>query len=278
MSDTLTSVIPFDVYELIIDNLAEDDEGLTTMSACSLVSHGFLPLARKHIFASVEINNPYAPQYRRPSPTVDMFVRQIQRTPEIVEYIRNMDYCITPHDYLNMSSFLCTLCKLTKLKSLSIWRQYRGLKWNTQNWPLRPALLYLTQLPTLSYLKLHDIENFPASVLIHGSSLKHLAIHFTDFAEKDLMPLTTAPLPPKSVCLREYTAGPQSASATKKLSQAKRPDGLPIVDFTNLTKVTANCSMQKDIEAIQTLLIQTEQLQNIDLTSKLLPLSRTNTN
>jgi len=267
MSNKQPTVIPLDVYGLIIDSLAEDDEGLTTMRACSLVSRAFLPLSRKHIFAFVEINNPLAT-----SPSLDRFVLLIERNPQIGEYVRKFDYCLAPHDHIPH-----TLGKLTKLRSLTIW-YHRGNKlvWRN-NWPMRSALLHLMQLPTLSHLKLRWITNFPVSDLIHSSSLKHLEIKYTNFAAEDVVPPSTTPLPRKSVCLREYSAGLRSASATKKLVEAKRPDGLPIVDFTELTKVTAYFDNQEDINVIQPIFIQAKQLKEIDLTSKFPPFRRRRT-
>lgn len=99
-------------------------------------------------------------------------------------------------------------------------------------------------------------------------------IENTDFAKEDVVPPSTTPLPRKSVLLREYNAGLRSASATKKLVEAKRPDGLAIVNFTKLTKVTANCDNQEDIDDIQTVFIQAGQLKEIDLTSELQPFRR----
>jgi len=261
------AVIPFDVYGLIIDSLAEDDEELTTMRACSLVSRAFLPLARKYIFASVKINNPLAT-----SPSLDRFVLLIEHNPKIGDYVRKFDYCLAAHDHIPH-----TLGKLTKLRSLTIWHHTENkLVWRT-NWPMRSALLHLMQLPTLNHLKLRWITNFPVSDLIHSSSLKHLEIEYINFAAKDIVPSSTTPLPRKSVCLREYSAGLRSASATKKLVEAKRPDGLPIVDFTALTRVTANFDDQEDINAIRPIFIQAKQLEEIDLTSKLPPFRRLRT-
>jgi len=253
------AAIPLDVYGLILDSLAEDDEELTSMRACSLVSRAFLPLARKHIFASVEVNSPFATK-----PSIDAFVNLIERNPEIGKYVRKLDYGIA-YDYI-MPPILRTLCKLTKLKSLTIWHHSASkLKWMTQ---MRPAFLHLMRLPTLSYLKLRSIENFPASDLIHSSSLDHLHIEHIDFAEEDIVPPSTTPLPRKSVHVREYTVGFKSASATKKLLQSKRPDGLPIVDFTELTKVTATCDKQEDIDVIQPVFMRAEHLEEIDLSSE----------
>ena len=263
MSNNLQpTVIPFDVYELIIDSLAEDDEELTTMRACSLVSRAFLPLSRKHIFASVKIRSPR----RSTSLSVDKFVHLIEQNPEIGEYIRKFDYGIATHDHIPH-----TLRKLTKLKSLTLWQSTENeFVWRT-NWPMRSALLHLMQLPTLSHLKLNGITNFPFD-LIYRSSLKHLEIECTNFVAEDVVPPSTTPLSRKSVCLREYSAGLRSASVTKKLVEAKRPDGLPIVDFTELTKVTASWDNQEDINVIRPIFIQAKQLKEIDLTSKLPPL------
>ncbi|KIM40571.1 hypothetical protein M413DRAFT_164110 [Hebeloma cylindrosporum] len=132
---------------------------------------------------------------------------------------------------------------------------------------MRPALLHLMQLPTLSSLKLDYIQNLPVSDLIHSSNLKHLVVENIDFAEEDVLPPSTPPLPPKSIYLREYTAGLRCpAAATKKLVESKHPDGLPIVHFTGLTKITGKCHMQEDIDVIRTIFIQAEKLEEVDLT------------
>jgi len=268
MSNKKRTVIPLDVYGLIIDSLAEDDEELATMRACSLVSSVFLPLARKHIFASIDINNP-----RGTSPNINTFVHFIERHPEIGQYVRKFDYCIATHDH--MFPILHTFSKLTKLKSLTLWHHTENkLVWRT-DWPIHSALLHLMQLLTLSHLKLHWITNFPVSDLIHSSSLKHLEIEYTEFAQEDVAPPTT-PLPRTSVFLREYSNGVRCRS-TQKLVEAKRPDGLPVVDFTELTKVTANCDKLEDINGIQHMLVPAEQLKEINLTSKLLPFCRQRT-
>jgi len=100
------------------------DNDSALYGACSLVSSAFIPLSRKHIFASVEINNPSAPN-------IDAFVNLIERDPEIG---RKIDYCMSPMG----------LGKLTKLKSV-IWHYSPDkLKWMTQ---MSPALLHLMQLP-----------------------------------------------------------------------------------------------------------------------------------
>ncbi|KIM40540.1 hypothetical protein M413DRAFT_28355 [Hebeloma cylindrosporum] len=216
MSDT---ALPLEVYELIVDSLAKKDVGLTSIRACSLVCRAFLPLARKHAFASIEINNPFAPE-DRPSPSTESFGRGLDRNPEIGEYVHRVDYCITARDDINhiMSQFLRALVKLTKLKSLTIWHDsVKKIRWRTQDWPMRRVLLHLMQLPTLSHLKLHWIENFPVSDFIYGSSLKHLRVEDIDFAEEDIVPPFASPPPHDSVYLYEgHEWGLLDKTLTKK--------------------------------------------------------------
>jgi len=264
MSDTQPTLLPLELCGLVIDFLAEDDKELTTIRACSLASRAFLPLTRKHIFASIEINDPFANRW----PNTEAFVTLISRNPEIGEYVHKFEYCITKDDHI-MFPMPHILGNLTKLKSLGIWHHSGDkLPWRTQRWSMRSALLRLMQLPSLSALRLEWIEDFPVSDLIHSSSLKHLKIQYTDFTE-DIVPPSTVHLPRKSVYLHEYDVGLQCASTTKKLVEAYRPDGLPIVDFTELAKVTANCDNKEDIDAIQTIFVRANQLQIINLTSKL---------
>jgi len=267
-SDTQPTVLPLELYELIIDSLAEDgDTELTTIRTCSFVSRTFLPLTRKHIFASVVINNPFPNEYC-PSRSLEAFVNLIERNPEIGEFIRKIEFYIDDDDIMFPTPRMSILGKLTRLKSLCI---YAGYLWRTKKWFMHPVLLRLMQLPSLSDLKLHSIKGFPLIDLIHTSGLRNLAIHNTCFSDNNVPP-STAPLPRKLVYLHEYTAGPNTARATKKLTETHHSDGLPIVDFTKLAKITANCDNKGDIDAIQTLLIRANQLQNIDLTSKPPPL------
>ena len=49
-----------------------------------------------------------------------------------------------------------------------------------QKWFMRPVLLHLMQLPSLSDLKLDWIKKFPVFDLIHSACLKHLTIQDTN--------------------------------------------------------------------------------------------------
>lgn len=70
---------PLEIYENIIDFVAgEDVDRFSSIQACALVSHTFLPLARKHLFASITLND--IGWTRRHHPNTQKFVQLISRT------------------------------------------------------------------------------------------------------------------------------------------------------------------------------------------------------
>lgn len=189
MSDTQPTVLPLKLLELIINCLTKDDKELTTIQACSLASHTFLSQARKYIFASIKINNPFAGRWFN----IEVFMTLIGHNPKISKFVQTFKSYIKD-DYI-MFPMLHILSKLMKLKSLTIWHPLGDkLGWNNQKWTLHPTLLHLMQLLSLTSLNLHGVKDFPISNLNHSSSLEHLVICCTYFAE-EVVPPSTTPFP-----------------------------------------------------------------------------------
>ncbi|KIM43880.1 hypothetical protein M413DRAFT_26159 [Hebeloma cylindrosporum] len=212
MSSIQPTSLPFEIYGLIVDCLAEDEKNYIAVRACSTVSSAFLPLTRKHIFSSVWIED---------QPTMDAFMTLILCNPEIVQYVRKLEHVISNFDDLQQ-----ILGKLTNLKSLVI-RSYTLGMFGCIEWV--------------------DEE--------------------IDFAEPVIYwrELLTSPIPPKPVFLKDYTTFRECASTSKKLAESQHPNGLPIIDFTELATITVNCADQEDIDAVQSILIRAIQLQNLHL-------------
>ena len=135
-----------------------------------------------------------------------------------------------------------TYKRISKLKSLTIFQ------WNFDNLPvrfnwgnnrIRPALLHLLHLPTLTHFKMTEINDFVVSDLIPCVNLKYLDIGiYTTVAAENSFP---AAFPEHSIRLNEFKSGNgTSADAIMKLCSARRPDGLPIIDFGSLSKLTMN--------------------------------------
>ena len=193
--------LPFEIIETIIDTL-----DIQSVRSCARVCHAFLPLSRKHIFASISLNDT---ESQAPSPTTCMFERLLSTTPDVAVHIRSLSYCIDAEDF-NNGSFHDALKKITRLQSLSIW-YYSKFKFDWKRNPLRPALLHLLHLPTLAHLKLFHLENFVISDLIPCTGLKELELDFITAAYAEKKTLLD-----KLVCLSKFSAGVRSTTVTTR--------------------------------------------------------------
>ena len=222
-------IFPLEIEEMILDLLAEDDEGHSALKSCSLVCQAFLPICRKHIFESIALNSIYVES----SPTVHAFDRLLRETPEIADYIREFDYNIRMTDLTN-PSIQESWKRISRLKSLTVQQHYeRNRYWS--NILIRPALLHLLHLPTLTHLSVSGINDFVVSDLIPCVNLQYLNIGpYTTVADEDTFP---AALPKHSIQLNKFVAGIGTAATIMKLCTARRPDGQPIIDFGSLSKI-----------------------------------------
>ena len=142
---------------MILELLAEDDDG-------SLVCQAFLPICRKHIFGSIVLNDRNLNGIS--SPTTQAFGRLLRETPEIADYIRQLDYTIQKAGLASLS-IQESLKQISRLEFLSI----RYHCWKRLNWcydPIRPALLHLLHLPTLTHF---EVSNFSYWILYPASTL-----------------------------------------------------------------------------------------------------------
>jgi hypothetical protein len=212
-------MLPIELEEMILDFLAED-KCHSALKSCSLVCKAFLPLCRKHIFESIALDKFYRD-------TFSAFDRLLRETPKIADYIRKLDY-----KYDIPFAHLETLTRISRLKFLTV--QKWQLDWS--NDPIRPALLHLLHLPTLTHFKVIGIKNLLVSDLIPCVNLKCLDIgHETTMAAENTFPPT---LPERSIQLNEFVSGFHTSNAIMKLCSARRPDGQPIINFESLSKIT----------------------------------------
>jgi hypothetical protein len=249
----MTCIFPLEIVETILDFLAEDDEGHSALKTCSLVCKAFLPLCRKHIFKSIVVHE----KYNSSSSTSHSSVldRLLRETPEIADYVRKLDY-----SNLYEHSSLESLTRISRLKSLTI----RRIDWKETL--IRPALLHLLHLPTLTHFKLTGIVNFVVSDLIPCLNLKYLDIDsYTSMAAENTFPPT---LPEHSIQLNEFVSS--CGTAVMKLCSARRPDGQPIIDFGSLSKITVEVDLDypDEVEASRELFRRCRVLTNVDISCK----------
>jgi hypothetical protein len=256
-------IFPLEIEEMILNILGEDDEGRLALKMCSLVCHAFLPICRKHIFGSIVLNDQ---DVERP-PTTHAFERLLRETPEIADYIRKFDYTIPVAD-LTSPSIQESLKRMSRLEFLSVRHRWskgrRRLDWS--NNPIRPALLHLLHLPTLTHFKMIRIRDFVISDLIPCVNLKYLDIgDDMTVAAENIFP---AAFPEHSIQLNEFVAGLGTSSANMKLSTPCRPDGQPIIDFGSLSKITVEIEGPNEGEASQKLFRLCHALTNVTVLCK----------
>ena len=165
------------------------------------------------------------------------------------------------------TSFQESLKKNSRLEFLTLGDpDVPRLDWRSN--PIRPALLHLLHLPTLTHLMVNDIKDFNVSDLIPCVNLKYLDIgNNMTVAVENTFP---AAFPEDSIQLNELVAGlgASSSSAIMKLSTACRPDGQPIIDFGSLSKITVIIGEPNDGEASQELFKLCHVLTNVRVYSK----------
>ena len=244
----MPSILPLEIEEIILDSLHEDDdESHSALKTCSLVCHAFLPICRKHVFGNIVLHNYNKTAY---SSSTLAFERLLHETPKIADYIRKLDFNVQFMD-LTSSSIQESLKRVSRLEFLrvSTHPDCSRIDWSSNL--IRPALLHLLHLPTLTHFEITRIGNFVVSDLIPCVNLKYLDIgNSTTVADENILP---ASFPEHPIQPNEFVADFESSAVIMKLCTARRPDGQPIIDFGSLSKIAVKIEDPDDGEASQEL-------------------------
>jgi len=255
-------MLPLEISATILDLLAEDDDddSKSALKACSLVCQAFLPICRKHIFRSIVLSVRYAAPLR----VTHAFERLLRERPEIANYIRKLDY--TVEDSTN-ATIQESLKRISRLEILTVrWSSYSRLYFDWSNNPIRPALLRLLHLPTLTHFSLSRCSNFIVSDLIPCVNLKYL--HIGPYMTGEAETTFPAAFPERSIQLNEIVADIRAGTVVTKLCTARRPDGQPLIDFGSLSKITMALDKPNDGEASQELFRHCQNLTDVHISCK----------
>ena len=255
--------LPFDIIALVID-IVGANKNTDLLKELALVSHSFLQICSKHLFATVELRDYEDVPGRHLSSSKTGFVKLLKSRPDVVRFIRKLTYRVSAapspifqeNDHLLSSILLHLLPSFSRLNSLAI--SASRLNWNNLDTSLTSAFLRLMHLPTINHIHLSYIDNFPLSSLTTCVNLRLLSIiqlHTLDFPE-------IVEMMPKIRVFR--TSG--SCQLTRKLLHAKRQDGQPAFNFMDLRRISATLN---DFESgdwdIQHLLQNAELLESFFL-------------
>ena len=233
-----------------------------------MVSYSFHQICSKHLFATVELHDAVPRQHLASSKKG--FVKLLESRPCIVKYIRKLTYKVShidddSDDDRLLSPILANhLRTISRLNCLTIIGSKMG--WNTPD-SLTSALLYLMHLPTINYVGLSFIRNFPLSSLTPLVNLLRLDIFYLfrfidDEVDEDPSEFVVlSELMPK---IRVFNTS-DSAVLTRKLLHAKRQDGQPAFPFMGLRQVSMSFHQSEDEQNIRYLLQNAKLLEKLHL-------------
>ncbi|KAF9482959.1 hypothetical protein BDN70DRAFT_874371 [Pholiota conissans] len=241
--------LPLDIVETVVDILTqEDDSSFSSIKACALVCHDFLPISRKRIFASLGINfrdtyhsPPYAYTHRTAS---SRFRELLTISPEIADYIRDLNYCVREKD-LEDDALIASLKSMTRLQSLMIWNAVSvPISWNWSTSRIRTAFVHLFHLPTFNELSLYSIHDFV---------IADLPLNLKNFTFGSLYVL---PAPPPSTQIKIYamSIGCGCDAAIEQLYKARIENGEAVIDLTALNSLESELYDSDDVETLRNLL------------------------
>ena len=272
----MSSVFKFppEIIALIIDIVGEDNDK-DLLKVLALLSHSFLQICRKHIFATIELHD------ARPKSHVASskkgFVKLLNSKPDVVQYICKLTYksedhsdyypdLVTEDDELSpiLPNLLRTISRLNCLKIDASYSTY-ALPWNLLNPSLTSAFLHLMHLPTINRIDLSSIGGFPWSSLASSINLHRLEIFQVTYyrQRRDGSPreIVQPEMLPK---IREFHTS-ESDELTRMLLHAKLHDGRPAFNFMDLRRVSMPMTSSENEKDLRYLLQNAKLLEKLHL-------------
>ena len=275
----MLSVLPSEIIAQIIDIVGENND-TNLLKELALVSHSFLQICNKHLFATVELHDAI-PNYHASSKKG--FVKLLQSRPDVVKYIRKLTYKVAyiyDNHYGNryeslllfppnnddhqlspvLPNFLRTISRLNCLTITG-----SKLDWNTLDSSLTSAFLHLMHLPTINHINLSFIQKFPLSSLAPCVNLHRLDIFYLNRfeLEEDGLPefVVQSEMMPN---IREFRTS-DSSPLTTILLHSKMQDGRPAFNFKDLRRLSMSFNVYQDELNIRYILLNAKLLVKLSL-------------
>jgi len=119
-------------------------------------------------------------------------------------------------------------------------------EWITLDSSLTSALFHLMRLPTVNHIELSFIPDFPLASFTPSVNLLRFDILFClcpgEFEDVDVLEVVVQSMPR----IREFRTS-RSALLTSRLLHAKREDGQPVIDFTELRRLSICLNDEENI-------------------------------
>ena len=277
---TMSPVLPFDIIALIIDNVGEDDTNI--LKELALVSHSFLEISSKYLFATIELHD--ADSKHHVASSKKGFVKLLRSKPDVVKYIRNLTYNIerdhvqsqlpqfSPHLNIDNDDNLLSPILPNILRTISRLNCFKIsaslLDWNHLNASLTSAFLHLMHLPTTNHIDLSSINNFPLpsltlSVGLLRLDMSRLICSDVDRLEEDGSPEFVVQSEMRFKIREFHTT--DSSQVTMELLHTKMQDGRPAFNLMYLRRLSLSSISLEDNENMRYLLQNAKSLEKLHL-------------
>ena len=254
----MSPVLPFDIITVIIDIIGENKD-TDLLKDLALVSQSFLHICSKHLFSTVELHDTGPAHYLTASNKG--FIKLLKSRPSVVEYIRKLTYKTVHGKRFQSPPILPVLLRtIPYLNCLTI---ATADDWKTLDCSLKSALLHLMHLPTINYIDLSFIRNFPLPSLTSCVHLHRLDIHHLLDAH-ELKLKDSFEIVQSEMRLREFHIS-ESSLPTMKLLNAKLQDGRPAFNFMDLGRLSLSFVESEDEQIIRYLLQNAQSLEELHL-------------
>ena len=248
------SDLPLDIIKEIVDNLQDD---LPTLKASAQTCLSLSLPCSKYIFRTVILNS------RRESMTRRSFANLLDGNPQIVDYVRNLVYL--PQHSRNMDNLDChVLDKFHRIQSFQLNCDGFSLhaSWSELGPRLRESLSRI--IHSVTQLVISYIKNFPISIFIPCINLIELKLNATQCIVDDINSYGHEYFAHDAVPQHQsLTLNGDSAVALMTLVDARRFEHIPVLDFSNLRRLSINILFNSELIGVHALLKVTQKLETL---------------
>ncbi|KAF7308083.1 hypothetical protein MKEN_01170700 [Mycena kentingensis (nom. inval.)] len=144
----------------IIDSLLDAVSDRPTLKRCALVARSFRYNSQKSLFSSLTVSTPSS-SLLNPPPTLDDLCAIFSASPHLALHVRSLKLYssgTSEPEWMQSVPFAQLLYRFVNLTQLDVVNGFMQVNWQHLVGGLKPALIAVTSLPTLTRLSLRNIE------------------------------------------------------------------------------------------------------------------------
>ena len=243
--------LPLDILIYIIELLVGGDDNLEDIKFLSQTCKSMVPLCYKHIFSTLYLHNKLVSK---------RFSDLLSMNPDIAHYVTRLSYKvsnpISDHELNNLDM----LKEHSSLQLIEL--SSSGLDWNNLNESIRLSLVFLIQMPTVTFLSISSFKGFPATALFGCSNIIDLQLGDLSWAPPKInQVISRIKIPtPVSLYIKTKTYG-----LAALLNSASLRASDPIIDFSRLERAIFCVESRNDLVQANEVIKVTTRLEYLNI-------------